>query len=1168
MIPFSSLLAGCRRAALPCGLAVVVLLAPASAAQAQRLLTLVSGVGEAASVGDLGPSIGPVPTAVQVDLDLLRGAPARLEVPTPDGSVLWAERSLFEDRGGGDLMWSGGQPGAGYDTVVLTVEGGRLVGRFGAAGGGVYQIHAERDGRGGIAPIVGPRLEEWCGVDAVAEGDSEAHAHARARAVTADLPRWASSAQGHDRLDILVAYTATAAENWADIGGAEAAIRHAGDYLKMVFRNNEIPVEPQIVHILQASAKLDRVGRDVGRHEWCCWGEEQLLSLHRSLDGDQPRLRREHQADMLYLFIGENPHLHGGSCGRSVQLTKRYLELLDEDDGSFWYQPGAWSTNYPRFCGDYAAVFVHEIGHGLGANHEPANIVPAFDPDPWAILETLVRPYAKGYVNHDVMPSLGTAMSYQGQVEPFFSTARIRPWGGTAVGLANVQDNERTLRETIHYVVRSSDDLGSLEGLPAQPTDFRAWFEGASAHLSWRDNAPDADGYVVQYQHYNRFEDEWAYRWYQVEGRTGAVIPLEFTVPGGRHMFQVRAVKGNARSLPSTKIVLIFPGDPIEPPSDVSATVNPHLSQVEVRWTDNSENETGFDAQLLRGGEPILRARLPANNTSVEFYADRARIQQGAEYGVRVLAFNSAESESSETAIFRWDHPFALKTVAGVTATAIGPTTVRVAWTVDPETSNYNVYAELRDWRDWRYWQPRLPPGDSSVVTGSFDFEGLARGGRYTFEVGALENGVFSLPSYAYLTLGERGPGPRAPSDLELLTSPTNSLTPEGGPIRLSWKDNSSDELGFEIQAGRDGSWQRVAIVPPDTESAVFPAPLIYPEFFLRVFAYNERGFSASSPLEPRSPRIAGLIATAGDTEAELRWDMRFAEAVTKIQVRWKATADLPFDDAVDIWTDLPASAWAYTVTGLKNGTEYAFAVRYMTASGAGPAVTAKATPRDPPSPPRMPPKASFTVSVDCSDDPCRVRTGQVIGFTDTSTGNVTEWRWSFGDGATSDLKSPTHAWSVPGFYEVTLTVGDGSSSDSVTRTVLVEAAAPAGSCRADAETRCLKDSRFEVKANWWSADGESGPGRVVYAGTNDSGLFRFFDPLNWEILLKVLDGCGINGRMWVLGAATTDLGYRILVTDTVTGESRSYENEPGRPAPAIVDTEAFSLPCGGGAAP
>ena len=162
MYPCSCLMTGCRRAALP--LAFSVLLLPASAVQAQRLLTLVPGVGQAASAGGPGPSIGPAPTAVQVDLELLRSAPARLEVPTPEGSVLSAEQSVFEDRGGGDLMWSGGQRGAGYDTVVLTVEGGRLVGRFGAAGGGVYQIHAERDGRGGMAPLVGPGPGRACAV--------------------------------------------------------------------------------------------------------------------------------------------------------------------------------------------------------------------------------------------------------------------------------------------------------------------------------------------------------------------------------------------------------------------------------------------------------------------------------------------------------------------------------------------------------------------------------------------------------------------------------------------------------------------------------------------------------------------------------------------------------------------------------------------------------------------------------------------------------------------------------------------------------------------------------------------------------------------------------------------------------------------------------------------
>ena len=92
----------------------------------------------------------------------------------------------------------------------------------------------------------------------------------------------------------------------------------------------------------------------------------------------------------------------------------------------------------------------------------------------------------------------------------------------------------------------------------------------------------------------------------------------------------------------------------------------------------------------------------------------------------------------------------------------------------------------------------------------------------------------------------------------------------------------------------------------------------------------------------------------------------------------------------------------------------------------------------------------------------------------------------------------------------------------------------------------------------WRKPDGESGSGSVVHAGTNDSGLFTFFNGENWEILVKVLDGCALNGHVWVYGASTTDLGYSIRVTDTVTGVVKEYGNEPGLPAPAITDATAF----------
>ncbi len=1065
-------------------LALLALLLPApSAVHAQRLLTLVPGVSAASSADGQGPSIGPLPIAVQVDLELLRGDPSSLEVPTPDGDVLSADRSVFEDRGGGDLMWSGGQRGAGYDTVVLTVEGGRLVGRFGAAGGGVYQIHADHSGRGGMAAIVGDLPEGWCGAEEADAHDMHGHDHPEAFAAglaAGDRPAprsgvaaSVSSPESPPRLDILVRYTATAAENWAYLGGAEAAIRHAGDYLKMVFRNSRIGVEPHIVHVAEAPARLDRIGRDLGRHEWYGWFRGSMLSLYNGHEGDWRRLRREHRADLLYLFVGESPYLHDGSCGK--------YSLLRSGEDPEAYGGSGWSSNHP-FCQDYAAVFAHEIGHGLGADHDPPHVLGFLDPDPAGEYAKLFRPYAMAHVNYDVMPSLGTAVSYEGQIEPFYSSSSVRPWGAV-IGVPGGQDNERTLRETAPLKARSGESLPTLEGLPAQPTNLQARFEGEFARLTWRDNAPGADGYNVSHLQDWDGGSKWTiYR--ELDGRTEAVVPLapEGMVPGVRHEFYVRARKGDVKSLPSTTVVLTLPGAPIEAPSGVSVTVNDSLSRVDVAWTDNSDNETGFDVQLLHEGEPVLREWAPADATEPisPFYDHNVRPRQGDEYGVRVIAYNaSGQSESSETVTFRWDHPLAARP-PDPTAVAIAPTTARVTWTVDPNVLFYRVSARLEGWASQRRWHPGDPESDGRAW---MDFEGLARGGRYTFEVKAVR--PYSVASKAYLTLGERGAGPRPPSDLSLIT--------EGELVQLSWKDNSDDELGFEVQAGvvieafrTSQIWDRKVVVPPDTESAVFRTPNLHGwNRLVRVFAFNDPGYSVSSPLAGARPvrsEIVGLTSRSGNGEARWRWNVLFPEQVTSVQVHLTDTADWSWDDPIEDWTILPASARAYTATGLKNDAKYLLAVRVVAAGGASDVETRTAIPREGR---QLPP-----------------------------------------------LPGPTLPHQGP--------------------------------CRPDLERVCLQDSRFEVKAQWWRPNGASGAGLAVPEGTDDSGLFRFFDSRNWEVLIKVLDGCANNGHIWVLGASTTDLGYRIAVTDTVTGERRQYENQPGRLAPAIVDNEAFSAPCAG----
>ena len=77
-----------------------------------------------------------------------------------------------------------------------------------------------------------------------------------------------------------------------------------------------------------------------------------------------------------------------------------------------------------------------------------------------------------------------------------------------------------------------------------------------------------------------------------------------------------------------------------------------------------------------------------------------------------------------------------------------------------------------------------------------------------------------------------------------------------------------------------------------------------------------------------------------------------------------------------------------------------------------------------------VPPVAAFSQDVTEGDAPLTVT------FTDSSTkgtGDINLWQWDFGDGNISTESSPSHTYTTPGSYTVTLTVADEYSSDAVT---------------------------------------------------------------------------------------------------------------------------------------
>lgn len=197
----------------------------------------------------------------------------------------------------------------------------------------------------------------------------------------------------------------------------------------------------------------------------------------------------------------------------------------------------------------------------------------------------------------------------------------------------------------------------------------------------------------------------------------------------------------------------------------------------------------------------------------------------------------------------------------------------------------------------------------------------------------------------------------------------------------------------------------------------------------------------------------------------------------------------------------------------------------------------------------------------DFSWSPAAPQVGEAVQLTDTSTGVVNAWQWDFGDGGSSTAQNPSHAWAAEGTYDVTLVVTGPGGSDSKVQTV---STAGVSACVPGPTRLCLNEGRFAVEARYETSQGASGPANAVRL-TSDTGYLWFFNEDNVEVVLKLLDGCGVNQHFWMFAAGLTDVEVEITVIDTATDAVQVYTNPQGTAFLPIQDTAAFTG-CGMGA--
>ena len=113
------------------------------------------------------------------------------------------------------------------------------------------------------------------------------------------------------------------------------------------------------------------------------------------------------------------------------------------------------------------------------------------------------------------------------------------------------------------------------------------------------------------------------------------------------------------------------------------------------------------------------------------------------------------------------------------------------------------------------------------------------------------------------------------------------------------------------------------------------------------------------------------------------------------------------------------------------------------------------------------PPVTSFTADI---TNTCNGK----VRFTDRTTGAVTSWAWTFGDGGTSTLQNPTHVYVTNGTYTVTLTATNSFGSTPFTRTSYIVVNRPAGPAVVSA-SRCgtgtvSLSATTTNNVNWYNA--------------------------------------------------------------------------------------------------
>ncbi|MGV8847270.1 multicopper oxidase domain-containing protein [Tessaracoccus sp.] len=569
----------------------------------------------------------------------------------------------------------------------------------------------------------------------------------------------------------------------------------------------------------------------------------------------------------------DQPNLHGV---RSFTDTTA--------DGSILYRYRVVALNTVGYGGAYPSLTVSSVSdeaNSLTAPAAPTNLAASLQAGPGVVLTW------QDNANNES----GFVVERSADAGATFTTIATT---GAAANTGTYTDTTPAIGTTYAYRVTAVNAAGTsapsntitigvlLPGTPAGVTAIAAR-QGNTALITakWTDVLNET-GYTIQWSTTQAFTS--------VAGSgTAPADATTFTTPAvsSNSTWWIRVRGSNVVGV-SAWSTPVMAADPAAAPTNLTATLQSG-PRVRLTWRDNATNETGFVVERSTdAGATFTTIATPGvnRNTGTVTWTDTTTVT-GTTYAYRVRAVNAAgPSAPSNTVTVGVLLP---GTPAGVTGTAAprgNNQRVTVAWGDVVNETGYTI-----QWSTTQAFTRVSGSGTAAANATTFTTPTISSGSIWWFRVRSTN----VIGASAWSTPVMVGNAAAAPTIL--------TATLQSGPrVRLTWRDNATNETGFVVERSADAGATFTTIATPGanrntgTVTYTDTTPVAGNTYSYRITAVNAAGTSVPSNtvavgvLLPGTPSgITGSAVRSGNNE---RVTVNWGDVVneTGYTIQWSTT--------------------------------------------------------------------------------------------------------------------------------------------------------------------------------------------------------------------------------------------------------------------------------------